>query len=148
MVAQPDARSDLTTTLQPVVDAWRQGYDVIGVTVAISSPQSSLIALASGIADPANERAMQPSDPMYVGSIAKSFIAATVLQLVQIGELSLDDRLSQWYPAYPYADEITIAQLLNMTSGAYDYFHATPDNPFLGMVMAGCQPRLDTQRDY
>lgn len=135
MAAQSHTQPDLNTTLQPIVDTWRQEHDVIGITVAISSPQTSLIALASGMADPENDRAMQATDPMYVGSIAKSFVAATVLQLVQAGELSLEDRLSQWYPAYPFADEITIAQLLNMTSGTFDYFRATPDNPFLGMVM-------------
>ena len=35
--------------------------------------------------------------------------------------LGLEDRLSEWFPAYPRADEITLRMLINSTSGYADY---------------------------
>lgn len=40
-----------------------------------------------------------------------------ILQLAQQGKLSLNDRLSMYVPQYPNASNITIRELLNMTSG-------------------------------
>jgi D-alanyl-D-alanine carboxypeptidase len=44
-----------------------------------------------------------------------------VLQQVQAGRLSLDDRLSTWYPQIPKSRRITVAMLLNMSSGIADF---------------------------
>jgi D-alanyl-D-alanine carboxypeptidase len=53
----------------------------------------------------------------YWGSIAKPITAVLVLQLVQEGKLSLDDRLARWFPQMSNAAHITIAQLLSHRSG-------------------------------
>lgn len=59
--------------------------------------------------------------PFGAGSIAKNFTAATILKLVEEGELSLDDSLKAWLPSYPNVDStITLRQLLNHTSGLND----------------------------
>jgi D-alanyl-D-alanine carboxypeptidase len=56
------------------------------------------------------------------GSIGKIFTAATILQFVEEGRLTLEDSLSKWLPVYPYIDStITIRQLLNHTSGLYNF---------------------------
>ncbi len=47
------------------------------------------------------------------------------MQLVQRGALHLDDRVSNWLPKYPNAKHLLISELLQHTSGLYDYF----DNP-------------------
>lgn len=44
-----------------------------------------------------------------------------LLQLVDEDKLALNDKLSKFYPEYPKADSITIAMLLNMTSGISNY---------------------------
>ena len=57
-------------------------------------------------------------------------MAALVLQLVEEGRLTLDDPLSTWLPDFPNIDNrTTIRQLLNHTSGIYDYVKH-PDSPF------------------
>lgn len=56
-----------------------------------------------------------------VGSISKQFTAAAVLMLQQQGKLSLDDKVSKWLPSLTRANEITLRQVLSMTSGYQDY---------------------------
>ena len=50
--------------------------------------------------------------------------AAVILQLAQEGKLSLDDPVSKYVPGVPNGDKITIAELLKMRSGLYNYTDA------------------------
>ncbi|HAA23191.1 MAG TPA: hypothetical protein DCP28_32160 [Cytophagales bacterium] len=52
-----------------------------------------------------------------LGSITKSFTAIGILQLMEQGELTLDDPLSHWFPDFPFADQILIRHLLSHSSG-------------------------------
>ncbi len=54
-------------------------------------------------------------------SITKHFTAACILQLAGDGKLSLQDKLSKYYPDFPKADSITIHMLLTHTSGIKNY---------------------------
>ena len=56
-----------------------------------------------------------------IGSITKTFTAITILQLVAEGKLSLDTKLSKYFPDLPNADEITIKHLLKHQSGLFNY---------------------------
>lgn len=57
-----------------------------------------------------------------IGSNSKAFLVVVMLQLEAEGELSLDDKLSKFFPNdYPYWQEVTIRQMLNMTSGVPEY---------------------------
>jgi D-alanyl-D-alanine carboxypeptidase len=59
------------------------------------------------------------------GSITKTFVATVVLQLVGEGRLRLTDTLERWLPgAIPNGAQITIRQLLQHTSGVFDYTNA------------------------
>ena len=65
-----------------------------------------------------------------VGSITKTFVATVVLQLVGEGRLRLDDPVERWLPGVvPDGHRITVRQLLNHTSGFYDYLHTLPMPP-------------------
>jgi D-alanyl-D-alanine carboxypeptidase len=44
-----------------------------------------------------------------------------ILQLAQEGKLSVDDAMSKYLPGVPNGDHITIAELLKMRSGLYNY---------------------------
>jgi CubicO group peptidase (beta-lactamase class C family) len=59
------------------------------------------------------------------GSIAIAYLGTLTLRLQDEGILSLDDRLSKWSPEYPKADQVTLAMLLNNTSGYADYVDLT-----------------------
>jgi D-alanyl-D-alanine carboxypeptidase len=79
---------------------------------------------AVGLADEDAGIPLTPNLQVPIGSATKTFTGALVLQEVQAGRLSLDDRLARWYPDIPLADEITIAMLLNMSSGIADHANA------------------------
>ncbi|WP_080059426.1 serine hydrolase [Spirosoma aerolatum] len=71
-----------------------------------------------------NEATQTPNDSNSIyqlGSITKTFTAAAILQLQEEKKLSVKDKLSQYLPDYPNADQITIEQLFAHTSGIYDY---------------------------
>ena len=76
---------------------------------------------AAGVADTSGRRALRPADRFRAGSITKSFVATVALQLVGEGRLSLSDSVDRWLPGIlPYGDDITVRQLLNLTSGVPD----------------------------
>ena len=56
-----------------------------------------------------------------IGSISKQFTATAVLMLQQQGKLSLDDKISKWLPNLTRANDISLRQVLSMTSGYQDY---------------------------
>ena len=61
-----------------------------------------------------------PGTKFKMASISKPITAVIVLQLCQGGKMNLEDKLSDYLPAYPQGDKITIYQLLTHTSGIID----------------------------
>jgi len=57
-----------------------------------------------------------------IASVSKEFTAAAALLLVEDGKLSLDDRVSKWFPDLTGADQITVRQLLTHTAGVSDFW--------------------------
>lgn len=70
------------------------------------------------------------------GAFAFTYIGQTFARLADEKKLSLDDPLSTWLPELPRSRQITVRQLLNMTSGYADYVYlprvgrAVQRNPF------------------
>jgi CubicO group peptidase (beta-lactamase class C family) len=63
-----------------------------------------------------------PSMSYRIGSVSKQFTAVAVLQLVQKGEIYLDDPVTKYLPDYnTYGETITINHLLSHTSGIPSY---------------------------
>src|SRR6185437_10040383 len=85
------------------------------------SPARGSYVRAFGVGDIASGRPMSLADHVRVGSVTKPFTATLVLQQVRRGRLRLDERLSRFYPRFPGARTITIRELLNHSSGIYDY---------------------------
>jgi D-alanyl-D-alanine carboxypeptidase len=82
------------------------------------------LRLTSGHADQAGTIPMRARNRFRVASLTKSFVATVVLQLVGEGRLALDDSVERWLPgAVPGGERITIRQLLDHTSGVFDYFN-------------------------
>lgn len=55
------------------------------------------------------------------GAVSIPQVSTVLLQLVDEGEVELDDPLSDWLPDVPNADRVTLGQLAQMTSGYADY---------------------------
>lgn len=54
---------------------------------------------------------------LEIGSITKQFTASAIMQLQEKKLLSVDDKISKYFPDYVYGDKITIKNLLSMRSG-------------------------------
>jgi D-alanyl-D-alanine carboxypeptidase len=83
---------------------------------------------SAGYADLATQTAFRPDDHVRIASITKSYTATATLMLVDQGELTLQDTLESFVPGIANGSEITVAMLLGMTSGIYDF---TSDQTFL-----------------
>jgi CubicO group peptidase (beta-lactamase class C family) len=67
-------------------------------------------------------RAVTPKTPFIIGSVAKSFTALAIMQLVEANKIDLDAPVQRYLPWFRVADErasneITVRNLLNHTSG-------------------------------
>ena len=67
-----------------------------------------------------------------IGSISKQFTAAAILMLQEEGRLSLDDKVVRWLPELTRAGDVTVRQLLSMTSGYQDFW---PQDYVMPMMM-------------
>jgi D-alanyl-D-alanine carboxypeptidase len=61
-----------------------------------------------------------------IGSETKTFLATVVLQLVDEGRLTLDDKVERVLPGVVHDDRITVRQLLNHTSGLHEVLATLP----------------------
>lgn len=55
------------------------------------------------------------------GAVAISYVSTLLLELVDQKKVSLDDKLSKFLPEIPHADQVTLGQMAQMTSGYVDY---------------------------
>ncbi|GAA1083373.1 serine hydrolase domain-containing protein [Kitasatospora arboriphila] len=75
----------------------------------------------------------EPGMHFRAGSVAIAFMGTVLLQLVEEGEVGLDDPVSRWLPGLPHGDEITLRMLGSSTSGLVDYVR---DPGFLAALAA------------
>jgi D-alanyl-D-alanine carboxypeptidase len=112
----------LDHALQEIIDEAREEFNTVGLAVGLHIQGHGIWTGSSGLNDRANETPLRPDHLLYIGSITKTFAATTVLLLAEDGVLGLDDSVEQWLPGLvPNGENITIRQLLNHTSGLYDY---------------------------
>jgi D-alanyl-D-alanine carboxypeptidase len=120
----PQARafsSSQTQRFDELVQAAIGIHRLPGVVVSIDDPRRGTFAKAYGTADVVAGRKLQLNDRYRVYSVTKTFTATAILQLVDGGQLSLDDTLEKYVPGVPNGGLITIRELLAMRAGIYDY---------------------------
>ena len=152
----------LQRDLTPIVRAASERYGS-SVSIAVDHPKFGL-SWAEGLVNNSTNQHAQPEDLYPMGSVAKTLTGASIMSLVASRRLSLDDRADQYIDpmlraeGYPYtfqelfskdqysvavdrgynASDITVRDLLGMTSGVPDYDttgwrhmqHALPDVDF------------------
>jgi len=112
----PSSLAGVQAALDQVVAAGAPGAEALvrigGRSYTFSSGYGNLAPLTR----------MRAGDRSRIGGVTKTFTATVVLQLVGRHVLRLDDSVEKWLPGvFPNGRAITIRQLLNHTSGAYDY---------------------------
>jgi D-alanyl-D-alanine carboxypeptidase len=117
------ASAYLADTLQKTLNAKAKSYKLNSAVAAVMLPDGSYWEGATGMS---GLDSTKPHTLFEIGSNTKTFTSSLILQLADEGKLSLDDTIFKFLPRYPYiANGITIRQLLNHTSGIYNY----TDNP-------------------
>lgn len=105
--------------LQQLVD----DHDVTAALVRVADGRSAY-SDAVGVRDLESDHPAAANGYFRIGSITKTFVATVALQLVDEGRLRLDDPVERYLPGeVPDGDRITVRQILNHTSGIYDYAH-------------------------
>lgn len=128
MVPAASASEPAPTTfrgrLQDSVDAI-QRTGTVGVVAQSTGPRGKRHATA-GVADTGTGRAADVRDRFRIASTTKAFVATVMLQLVGEGRVSLDDSVERWLPGVVSGNgndggAVTVRQLLNHTSGLFNY---------------------------
>ena len=93
-----------------------------GLAIGVSRGGKTVYTKGFGQADLEAGVAADAGTVFLIGSITKQFTAASILQLIERGKLKLDDHLTTYFPDWPApADQVTVRQLLNHTSGIKSY---------------------------
>jgi CubicO group peptidase (beta-lactamase class C family) len=95
-----------------------------GLAILVARNGQVLFRNGYGLADLPHQRRITPDTVFNIGSITKQFTAVGILELQEQRKLRVADHVAKYLPDYPIAAHITIAQLLNHTSGIPNYTEA------------------------
>jgi D-alanyl-D-alanine carboxypeptidase len=124
----------LAVELQHALDQLVADGKIPGAALALHIPGQVPWTGASGFANQDRSQPMEPTTQIRIASISKVFTAVVVLQMMEEGKLDLDTPIAAWFPQLvPDADTTTVHNLLNHTSGLYDYLE---DKQFLAQAFA------------
>ncbi|HWK99379.1 MAG TPA: serine hydrolase domain-containing protein, partial [Parapedobacter sp.] len=130
-VAQP------TPTTANEIAAIMAKYDAVGASVAVVKNNEIIYNQSFGFRDLATQEPLENDDIFRIASISKSFVATSLMQLVEGGKLSLDDDVGELIgfpvrnPNFPDS-VITLRLILSHTSSISDkngYFTLDAFNP-------------------
>ena len=100
-----------------------------GASVLIAQDDRVLFRAARGSAHLELGVTLSPNQVFRIGSLTKTFTAATILKLSAAGKLSLADPLSKFLPDFPNGGHITLAELLDHTAGLSDAWEVDVAKP-------------------
>lgn len=117
----------LKSSLHKKLDSLIEVHQVPGATLSAYWGEEKKMDIKAGYADPELGIQMPLEGQMLLGSTGKTFVAATLLQLVSKGQLELDQKLLHYFPEnkwmlrLPEAKKLTLRMLLTHTSGMPRY---------------------------
>jgi D-alanyl-D-alanine carboxypeptidase len=114
-----------------------------GAIVYVRTPTATRAGTA-GYADRVAHVSMRAADRYRIASVTKAFVSVLILQLEAEGKLDIDDPVERYLPGLvPNGGSISLRQLMNHTSGLFDY---TNDSGFGDALLAN-PARLWTPRE-
>jgi len=101
--------------------------DEPGVSIVIMEKGKPFFKNNYGIADMATGHKISSSTNFNIGSLTKQFTAMSILQLAEKKKLSLDDKLSRFFPEMKrkLTDAITVRHFLTHSSGIVEHYDLT-----------------------
>ena len=98
-----------------------------GISIAIMQQGQPTFKKSYGMADITTMQPLTETSNFNIASLTKQFTAIGILQLEHAGKLSLDDKLSRYFPdmVKHIANRVTPRELLTHTSGIVDHYDYT-----------------------
>ena len=113
---------ELVERIDSLAEATLRDGPVAGLTIGVKRGGDLLMVKGYGVADIENSVPMTAGTVYRIGSLTKQFTAAAVMQLVEAGQIAIDDPLTLHLPDYPtQGHEVSIRHLLGHTSGIKSY---------------------------
>jgi CubicO group peptidase (beta-lactamase class C family) len=126
------AQTNPSAKIDRYVQAEMRRQKIPGLSLAVIRNGRITILKSYGLANVEHRVPVKPETVFQSGSIGKQFTAAAIMLLVQDGKLSLEDKITKFFPDAPAPwNKITLRHLLNHTSGLGDF-----------------PPEIDLRRDY
>ncbi|MBK7764593.1 MAG: beta-lactamase family protein [Bacteroidetes bacterium] len=91
------------------------------MSIAITSKGKELYKQAIGYSDVEKSIKATTETTYHIGSITKMFTAVIMFQLIEEQKISLQTKLSKFYPKLPNSEKISIAHMLNHHSGLHNF---------------------------
>ncbi|KAA0805060.1 class A beta-lactamase-related serine hydrolase [Bacillus sp. JAS102] len=86
-------------------------------TVLVTDKEHVILNKGYGYADVQNKIENTPQTKYRIGSITKTVVATSILQLQEQGKLNIQDNVNKYIPSFPVDKKITLYHLLTHTSG-------------------------------
>ena len=148
----PEASTEVVShKLDSIFTRFNKRYDFHG-SVIVAKKGKVVFKNHYGYADFKKKTMIDENSVFQLASVSKQFTAAAILILQEKGKLSIDDKVTRFYPAFPY-EEVTVRQLLNHTSGLPKYFWLAEhkwdqDHPPSNQEMMDLMEAHDVQRFF
>lgn len=99
-----------------------EGSDLSG-GILVAKGDEILYESYRGFGREGNQMPIEKNTPLHVASVSKTLTAMAMMKLVEAGKIKLSDRLTQYFPGFPYPN-VTVQTLLDQRSGLpkYEYF--------------------------
>ncbi len=112
-------------SLQKLVKTEKDKFNLPGLSLSVLLPnQQSTLTLTAGTKSIVNNAPIDSNSLFQVGSVTKTFTAFLLAREIDNKHIKLNDKLGKFFPEYPKWKDITIDQLINQTSGIFDYIRS------------------------
>lgn len=126
------AQNGVSTKVDEYIRAEMQSQQIPGVALAVIKDGQIVLAKGYGFANVEHQVPVRPETIFQSGSTGKQFTATALMMLAEEGKLSIEDKITKYFPDGPDGwKNITVRHLLTHTSGMTDY-----------------PPDFDLRRDY
>ena len=112
---------EVAGVLRPFIQQQMAEKGLPALSIAIIDDQQIVWAQGVGMADPQKKIPATANTVYRIGSVSKLFTDIAIMQLVELGELKLDDPITNYLPYFhpknPFGTPITLRQLMSHRSG-------------------------------
>jgi D-alanyl-D-alanine carboxypeptidase len=120
--------SDLSDDIRHLLDDFI-ARGIVGASLAVSGATERPMVLAAGLADRESGAPVTPDRLFKIGSCTKTFVAATLMSLVEDDAVALTAPIARWFPDLPFAERIRVHQLVDHTAGLPEFEFVMPMSP-------------------